>query len=891
MNFKEIVNIVFYNFYEGQKEIRQACVFYSDGTVKNCSFDEGIDYTLDLLKKQKLTTKELSNIINNRNIYVMSGVELNNNFKRFIVKQNSNNLETTKQNEKVNNSTEKVISLPEKKVDDKNLSDYDALAKTDYEDEQEDMSEDNFKEEVKDTKDEAKNKKGGFAPKVANFFNGDKNFKDRPLKVADEIASDKNNKGKKAGLFTKMKNFLHRSKVRIGAAVMALVVLVGGGSFLAGKNSGKIGKFFSNKIAKTNPDEPDVNIENNLVYGDNDYYDGYTFEQLQEVNTNEVQKNAMANIRGAFQKFNNEFANSHVEEGKNIKAALSWTEMNSLQQAYNNYSVEEIAAIFNGSRINANEFSQAYKNANLQLMGAHVIETRQNPVDLSILINSEEGKNFYQKYHEMFLQLKESEGQDRIDKVNAWRQALLEDFPISDDIREVGIAHSDNRLVESYKLSIVPMVSAVEIMYQNLATDNTLSEKTINYFNDTGLCNLADDNFERIERITEITPENNAEPLYIQYENAITLELEAENNYNIADEYRELTKLDAFQEAVNQHDHDSNISVEPSSYVASGNVIESHSTVETETETETKVEKKVEKTKTSDEKEAIKKSSKKKVEEAKEKVDKQIEEENQKAKEEGLQQAEKELEKIQEQEDKKAEAIEQQIAQDDNDMQQDIADANEKIEQNNSDTDPSNDVPINESDFGDHNVDFDDDHSDSNGNLDNSVKDITTDGTNDQSNEELPDPNVTGAAFEESYPKTSVDPEYVPETQVPVEPVPEVVEPVQEMPTPVDPVPEVVETVQEMPAPVDPVPEVVESVPEVVETIPEIAPEEISDQSQTIIEYEEPVEESVDYTVDYTDYNTGMENISNEELADMIVESMADYPEEEYTDGYQYTLQ
>ena len=42
MKSKKIANIVFYNFYEDSREMKQACIFYNDGTVKNISFDEGI---------------------------------------------------------------------------------------------------------------------------------------------------------------------------------------------------------------------------------------------------------------------------------------------------------------------------------------------------------------------------------------------------------------------------------------------------------------------------------------------------------------------------------------------------------------------------------------------------------------------------------------------------------------------------------------------------------------------------------------------------------------------------------------------------------------------------------------------------------------------------------
>ena len=50
------------------------------------------------------------------------------------------------------------------------------------------------------------------------------------------------------------------------------------------------------------------------------------------------------------------------------------------------------------------------------------------------------------------------------------------------------------------------------------------------------------------------------------------------------------------------------------------------------------------------------------------------------------------------------------------------------------------------------NVDFDEDHSDENGNLDDSVENITTNGDGDQTGEELPDPNQTGAEFDKKSP-------------------------------------------------------------------------------------------------------------------------------------------
>ena len=62
----------------------------------------------------------------------------------------------------------------------------------------------------------------------------------------------------------------------------------------------------------------------------------------------------------------------------------------------------------------------------------------------------------------------------------------------------------------------------------------------------------------------------------------------------------------------------------------------------------------------------------------------------------------------------------------------------------------------NESDFDDHDVQFDPDDSNDNGDLNDSVKDTTTDGNESHDYNDLPDPNETGAAFDEAYEEEEV---------------------------------------------------------------------------------------------------------------------------------------
>lgn len=81
----------------------------------------------------------------------------------------------------------------------------------------------------------------------------------------------------------------------------------------------------------------------------------------------------------------------------------------------------------------------------------------------------------------------------------------------------------------------------------------------------------------------------------------------------------------------------------------------------------------------------------------------------------------------------------------DRQFEQEIKAANEQIAMNNDD-DPTNDKPVNEKDFKGHVVDFDDDYSNSNGDLYDSVKEIIPDET--YVYEELPNPNLIGEEYD-----------------------------------------------------------------------------------------------------------------------------------------------
>ena len=442
--------------------------------------------------------------------------------------------------------------------------------------------------------------------------------------------------------------------------------------------------------------------------------------------------------------FNTTFANAYMQPGSDVKAALTWDEMMALNLAYNDYSPEELSAMFNGAEVDATTFSNAYKNGTLQLMGAYVIADDEDPVNSYKFLRDEQQQEFVKKYEYLFYAAKNAETEEQmIERVNIFYAELHKDFPITDEVRTQGISHAEGReQIEPYKLAVTPIVAASEMMFQNLDIDHTLSDKAIAYFNDLGLCNLADSIFEKAMYITLTDETDEKNPTYDQFKAIKIAELEAEDSYNIGDEERDLSQLDEFKYWVNGY------YLEKFGYVKESGrtTTTTHTSTHTTTRTET----------TDSREEAVQQAGEQKVQQAEDAVDAELERQNEEARRQAEAEAEAERQRQQAAADEERRQQEEQVRQDEEDLQEDINNANQTIE---------NGGTVNEDDFGDHNVQFDDDYSDENGNLDSTVDSITTDGTGAVDGDaELPDADSLGdvsssysaqAASEEAVVNTS----------------------------------------------------------------------------------------------------------------------------------------
>ena len=277
------------------------------------------------------------------------------------------------------------------------------------------------------------------------------------------------------------------------------------------------------------------------------------FDNMLNKSQSEIQKATLGSVKDFLVYFNTTFSDDHIEPDKDIRAALSWDEVIALTTLYNDFSNQDIIQIYNGADLDSYQMLTDYKTGFLILMGAHVLENSSVPVKLDMLLQTQEAKDYYNKYHDLFLAAKESTGETQLNYVKNFFAQVRADFPISMESRRsnVGIAHADPRNgLKDYYYSILPMLSAAEIMFQNLDIDYTLNDEEIALINELGICNLAESRYNNVALLAATAGKKSE---YADYE-ALKKELESvltlNGTYVIDDAHRELTLLDEFFEKI-----------------------------------------------------------------------------------------------------------------------------------------------------------------------------------------------------------------------------------------------------------------------------------------------------------------------------------------------------
>ena len=764
---KKVANIVFYKFFSEKEDVQireQACIFYDDGTVASVSVDEAVELAHQIAVEEKIKTKEeFRESVNKTRIHVMSGEDFERRFQEFVVKPKEEEKATPAPTPvvapaakptpaapvvtpRVTPTAPKVVPAtpvvtprvtPELKPAPRVVPTTPKTTPT-----------------PKTTTEEPVVKPAtpkvapvvvpiipATTPKVTPRVTPAATPTPKGVKVTSApgitptVAAAKTTPAKpkkKKNIFQRAIDKLKKNKVVRNIAIGATALAIALFGYSCGARHTQVGQII-------NPPA----IEQTMLQETSQ-----EFLNLLKQTKNQTQKDSMIHASYMMDNFNTTFANAYMQPGSDVKAALTWDEMMALNLAYNDYSPEELSAMFNGAEVDATTFSNAYKNGTLQLMGAYVIADDEDPVNSYKFLRDEQQQEFVKKYEYLFYAAKNAETEEQmIERVNIFYAELHKDFPITDEVRTQGISHAEGReQIEPYKLAVTPIVAASEMMFQNLDIDHTLSDKAIAYFNDLGLCNLADSIFEKAMYITLTDETDEKNPTYDQFKAIKIAELEAEDSYNIGDEERDLSQLDEFKYWVNGYYLEKFGYVKEAGRTTTSTHTSTHTTTRTETTTTT----------TDSREEAVQQAGEQKVQQAEDAVDAELERQNEEARRQAEAEAEAERQRQQAAADEERRQQEEQVRQDEEDLQEDINNANQTIE---------NGGTVNEDDFGDHNVQFDDEYSDENGNLDSTVENITTDGTGAvDGDEELPDADSLGdvsssysaqAASEEAVVNTS----------------------------------------------------------------------------------------------------------------------------------------
>ena len=523
----------------------QAAVFYDDGTVEILPIEDAIELSKNEKVMMKQTTPD----------------KLEKNFQSYFTatpkkkKKKTTSKEKTTLFQKIKNGLNKVkdFILKPFRLFYENVvvrgCEYATLHIL-----QRDKLKKAAEEETKESKEGQEEKKG--------FFSKFKKGKEK-----------KKEKGEKKGFFSKRKEAKAKKKNKkkstkkrkrmstaIKAAIAAIVITVGGALGISScmKNSSQVDS--NSKVESTSNDLDNLTkneiinlIKEYKLTSDqvatlvedgkisNDDLSGLSYEQLLYITTDKTQQTAMQKISNFMDKYNIDFADKCLDANNvNIRTSLTWDEVNALNLAYNDYTQDQVKAIFNDAE--SMDFANAYKEGYLQLLGAYVLSTNKNPVQLSQLIDSAEGKEFVNKYESSYYEAKNLTGDAKVNSANIFLQKVIDDFSVN---------ATDKKDIESYKLAVAPIVGAAVSIFQDLEVNQTNLEKVTTYFNNLGLFDQAEENLNMAKALTgEEEAEN---PTYQQFKDEKIKEQQTANVYYVNDKKRDLSQLESFKSLVDWH--------------------------------------------------------------------------------------------------------------------------------------------------------------------------------------------------------------------------------------------------------------------------------------------------------------------------------------------------
>lgn len=254
-------------------------------------------------------------------------------------------------------------------------------------------------------------------------------------------------------------------------------------------------------------------------------------ELLDSAVLNESKKTAISSVWKYINRYNNKIASKNIGSD-NTRLAHSWEEVMIDYLVYNSISESDAVQIFDDCTLDASTLKNAYSSSIDQaILGYTVLTESTNKEDL---IKSESGKKFYRKYENMLIKFNKSgnniEEKEKITKEFCTKVYL-------DFINGNTITESD-----SYKLSVIPIIKAFNLLSSKIKGSETLTKTNLEYIDNLASVNMVSEYIDKIcNAVNSKQNKVTDECAYSEISNQAVEELSDAGLYNLESTARDIS--------------------------------------------------------------------------------------------------------------------------------------------------------------------------------------------------------------------------------------------------------------------------------------------------------------------------------------------------------------
>lgn len=168
--------------------------------------------------------------------------------------------------------------------------------------------------------------------------------------------------------------------------------------------------------------------------------------------------------------YNSTFAYDYTAHGSRTRLSHTFEEIMLSQLIFNDYNNEELQKIFGSYTVDVDKMIDAYKKGVKQDKMAHIIQTKSTRKQA--LARNNEVSDFYTKYESQMISFNINDKEEKIKIAKEFYNMVRQDFDFK------------NTDIDNYKLSVIPIIKAMDEVCSKLNDNFTLNEKEKKYFDE-----------------------------------------------------------------------------------------------------------------------------------------------------------------------------------------------------------------------------------------------------------------------------------------------------------------------------------------------------------------------------------------------------------------------